>query len=318
MSKQKETWKNGAFVGFSNYNVSSEGRIKNLKTGRYLEGWMEKNGRRRVRVTSDDNVDHETESIKMSKAKFILLVWKGLPKYSTWTTHHIDKNKLNDIPSNLKWLSPSLQNIKKNKNKYPQWKPIVQLKKIDGKEEFIKKWDYCEEICEEYSVSLEKIKNIINLGQKFKDHIFIYAIVYLEPLIPKIYWKKFLLKGYKPIEVCTYLGMIMTYNGTCTFGTKHQDEYCYAKLSPAGPDDEQPDKPQIAVRDFKTGKYPKKDPGKAPIHRIIASARWGPNSDLVVDHKNEMTDQNHYKNLHYVTIAENNRLKLERTLKRTG
>lgn len=91
---QKEVWK--PIKGYENYEISSNGRVRNSKTGRTLK--QGKNNSGYFQVTLCKNGKPKTFSVHR------LVAYCYVQGYDE-TVNHIDGNKTNNYFTNLEWVS---------------------------------------------------------------------------------------------------------------------------------------------------------------------------------------------------------------------
>ena len=94
-------WKQ--IADYPNYEVSTEGEIRNSKTNLILKSSITKFGYRRINLTNGIN----------RKAIFVhrLVAMAFIPLVEgKLLIDHIDKNKINNNVSNLRWVTPSENN----------------------------------------------------------------------------------------------------------------------------------------------------------------------------------------------------------------
>ena len=98
--------KTGSVEGFSNYRVCKQGTVMNLKTKNLLKGTVD-NGYKRF-CLRNDNGDRK----KILVHRLIALAFLKNP-HNKKEVDHIDRNKLNNCASNLRWSTHTENQINK-------------------------------------------------------------------------------------------------------------------------------------------------------------------------------------------------------------
>lgn len=88
--------------GFENYEVSDDGTIINKRTNRILKWRLDKNGYARVNLCKE----HKSHTVLVHRLVADAFI-DNPNKYQT--VDHIDRNKLNNSLSNLRWANMSTQ-----------------------------------------------------------------------------------------------------------------------------------------------------------------------------------------------------------------
>ena len=98
-----EEWKNLDFINCSNYEVSNLGRIRNIKTGKLLKGFLNRKVRpyRQVLLTDDEK---NSKAPRVCRLVAILFVNNPEPDVKQFVDH-IDGDTLNDVATNLRWVT---------------------------------------------------------------------------------------------------------------------------------------------------------------------------------------------------------------------
>lgn len=102
MRKTKETWKPVTCTDIVMYEVSSEGKVRNLKTGRILKPFYSTNGYARVNLTSAYN-DKTKQTMKLVHRLVAQAFIPNLKNLSD--VNHKDEIKTNNNLDNLEWIS---------------------------------------------------------------------------------------------------------------------------------------------------------------------------------------------------------------------
>lgn len=102
-----EIWK--SIENFNNYEISSLGNIRNIKTNKNLKPYLDNKGY--LNITLSKNNINKIFKIHRLVALTFIPNFKNKP-----TVNHIDKNKQNNCILNLEWATMSEQNMAINKN----------------------------------------------------------------------------------------------------------------------------------------------------------------------------------------------------------
>lgn len=94
-----EEWKDAGPYGYIDYLASSLGRIYSMKSGKVVSGNMRADGYMQITIP----INGLNTPILMHV--LICHVFCGYPPDSTYTVDHIDRNKINNSPLNLRWAS---------------------------------------------------------------------------------------------------------------------------------------------------------------------------------------------------------------------
>ena len=98
--------KTGSVEGFSNYRVCKQGTVMNLKTKNLLKGTVD-NGYKRFCLRNDKG-----DRKKILGHRLIALAFLKNP-HNKKEVDHIDRNKLNNCVSNLRWSTHTENQINK-------------------------------------------------------------------------------------------------------------------------------------------------------------------------------------------------------------
>ena len=98
--------KTGSVEGFSNYRVCKQGTVMNLKTKKLLKGTVD-NGYKRFCLRNDKG-----DRKKILGHRLIALAFLKNP-HNKKEVDHIDRNKLNNCVSNLRWSTHTENQINK-------------------------------------------------------------------------------------------------------------------------------------------------------------------------------------------------------------
>ena len=103
-----EEWK--AIKNHSRYEVSNLGSVRNIKTGYVLKGRLSKSGYLQVSIRNDFTGKQENQYIH----RLVASHWINNPE-SKREVNHKDGNKLNNCVDNLEWVTPSENQIHRQK-----------------------------------------------------------------------------------------------------------------------------------------------------------------------------------------------------------
>lgn len=131
-----EIWK--PIDDYSNYAVSSFGRIRNSLTNHILKPWISSRGYMYVSLSRHSKVKH--------KSVHRLVAEMFLGKHPTMEVNHINENKTDNRLTNLEWITHKdnlnygshNERMKATKRKMKLGKPVLQVS-LSGK--VIKHWD---------------------------------------------------------------------------------------------------------------------------------------------------------------------------------
>lgn len=253
-------------LGFPNYQVSSLGKVYNIKTNYILKGTKLEGGYIRVYITNKHgNVEGKLVHVLVASAFY------GVPK--NMTVDHINRNRDDNTVWNLRWANRSEQNT--NKNHYSHKGTPVSQYDMDGN--FVCTWEKIKDAAASLNLSPS---NIITARDTYKS-----CGGYLWKNYNETYenenWKLVPFPEYVSVYASNY-GRIGRLNGKITSGYINNGYY------------------SITLYDNITGKQSAKR-----VHRLIASAFLGINNLLQVNHKDGNKLNNKIDNLEYVTAKEN-------------
>jgi hypothetical protein len=113
-----KTWK--VVENYENYEVSTDGEIKSVRSGRILNGGINGSGYQYLKLTN-------RKISKSVSAHKIVMEHFGSPKPDgDHIIDHIDGNKTNNKIDNLQWISIS-ENTEKYYNNYEKKKKVLEL-----------------------------------------------------------------------------------------------------------------------------------------------------------------------------------------------
>jgi hypothetical protein len=258
----------------SKYQVSSLGRIKNVKTGYILSSNPDKQGYIRRGLILDDNT---TKHFYIH----ILVAKTFIPNNSNKeTVNHRNTEKHDNRVINLEWASHSEQNYKENKKTYTsRGKSVIQY---DLEGNFIKKWDKITDAAKELNIIQSNI--CCAASEKTKTSggfIWKYCEEDKKDFIGEI-WKK-ISNEYDNYFVSNF-GRIKVKGRNPHYGTLMKDGYYRTNLI---------NKIQGTRKKFR-------------VHRLVCQAFLpNPDNKPMVNHLDENRSNNKLENLEWVTNREN-------------
>lgn len=98
-----EEWRDCSPYGYVDYLASSLGRIYSMKTGKVLSGYLRPDGYTQV------NISINGENKENLMHVLICHAFHGNSPDEMYTVDHIDRNKTNNVPGNLRWASKTEQ-----------------------------------------------------------------------------------------------------------------------------------------------------------------------------------------------------------------
>ncbi len=285
LNKNQEIWKQ--IPGCSNYQASSLGKIRNLKTKKELSLQIDEKGY----IACGLYIDKDYKHISRRVHQLVALTFIPNPENKP-TVNHINNDKHDNLVTNLEWATMKEQNSpsKKNTNKgIKNNRKKRQVWKYDLKENKLEKFNSVIEASLDINVAITTIKASINL--KKPTHGFIYKYETFENLPDEI-WKlinpKFI-NDSKDYEVSNK-GRIKN-----KYGYLHELQAFYTGYIMVS----------IGKSDYR-------------VHRLVAQTFLdNPNNLPVVNHIDGQKDNNFLENLEWNTNIENSNHAIESGLKLT-
>ena len=154
-----EKWK--IINNFSNYEISTEGRVRNLKTQYILKGRPSKNGYLQVSIKSD--IDSNVKNQYIHRLVAIHFIENPDNKKEV---NHIDGNKLNNTLENLEWCTSS-ENQKHRQNILGKRKTSQRrIGKFSKDGELLEEFDSIISAAQSFNKSRVNIDNALQKKQK--------------------------------------------------------------------------------------------------------------------------------------------------------
>jgi hypothetical protein len=272
---EEDIWKSLDKIGYSNYSVSNNGKVRNDKFKIYLKGHIDKKNYHRVELTNDSGK-------RKSKLVHILVAKAFIPNPENKpTVDHINRIRDDNKEKNLRWANEIEQANNKNHNTF-RGRSIYQLDKRNPKE-IINKWSSIESAREAMDLKDgAAICNAIRNNGSSAGFKWQYCDIFDKD--DTIEWKTIKYNGYKSIEVAA-CGLVTLTNGYITAGSKDEKGYMVITLAPENRKETKPKQ-----------KF---------VHRLVCKAFIGKSNGRYVNHKNSITDDNKLENLEYATPKEN-------------
>lgn len=267
----RERWKSLGSLGFPNYQISTQGRIINRKTLRFLEGSVKKDGYRRV------NLSEKGIGKVFLIHRLVAMAFIPIADPDKFTIDHIDRNRDNNILSNLRWANAKDQAANRvATDRRGLRRPVYQFS-LDGK--FITKWDKPSDIEEIHISSVSKVFSVCKGNRKTAGG-FIWKYADMDDLEGEV-WKQIPYEEYGPI-LASNLGRIKRSNGKITTGYIHNGYWT------------------IGLKILNTLILK-----SIRVHRLIIGSFYGRQDNLQVNHKDGNATNNNIDNLEYVTQQQN-------------
>lgn len=99
-------WKEIEMTG-GRYSCSSEGLIRSNKSGKVLGGTLSPDGYRQIGMMMPSGKQRS-----FMWHRVVAMTWHPSSEFESAQVDHLDKNKLNNHPSNLQWVTPE-ENIRR-------------------------------------------------------------------------------------------------------------------------------------------------------------------------------------------------------------
>ena len=265
----KEIWKNGAEIGYSRYDISNQGRVRNRIGGLPFKGGKSNKDYLAYHLTNDNNIQKTR-----STHQLVALLFIPNPENKP-TVDHINRIGNDNRCWNLRWATSQEQNL----NRKPSKRRAHSVYQFDLNNNFVEKWKSATEAAREMKINAFHLMNICSKGAVYREYRWFYD--YMVEVDETEEWRPSYLPNHKPIEISSK-GRIRRPNGKIYEGRK-DNKY-----------------QEIKLHNFITGE---RDPIK--IHTLVATAFLGKHEGLEVNHKNGIKHDNRLENLEWVTHQEN-------------
>jgi hypothetical protein len=124
LTLSNEEWIDCSTISLPDYFASSLGRIYSMKIGKILSGNLRPDGYLKVDIVQNG------KSRKISVHKIICRTFHGESPNPSYTVDHIDRDKSNNLPNNLRWASRTEQNLNKDPYKFVTTVARIRYNKI--------------------------------------------------------------------------------------------------------------------------------------------------------------------------------------------
>ena len=157
------------YEGF--YEISKQGEVRRVATGKILKTKKECNGY--IRVNLSKRGVAKSELLHRLVAKTFIENPENMP-----TINHIDENKSNNSAGNLEWVDMSYQNsygqgaVNRNRAK------CIPICQFDMEGNYIRTWDSAKEACDALGLNPSSVGHVCRGERRYKStggHKFKYA-----------------------------------------------------------------------------------------------------------------------------------------------
>lgn len=274
MNNNEEIWKSLEQLGYPEYKVSNYGNVYSSKVKRILKGFLD---RGYVMIGFRDK---NKRRVNHSVHRLVAISFIPRDNNIYLTVDHIDRNILNNHVSNLRWATPREQNLNKNKYKY-KYKNLKKIDQYSLNGEIIKQWASVNEAANSLKIPESSIRhNCINLTKSSKTgFLWRYVIDNCDSTYDDEVWKEVIIEGFADI-LASSAGRVKISDKDPTLGRNMNGYMSFC----------------VKIN----GKYK-----RYSVHRLVATAFYGKNNGMVVNHINGIRSDNRIDNLEFITQADN-------------
>jgi hypothetical protein len=275
-SGTQEVWASLEPQGFPNYEVSTFGRVRNIKRQNILKGAKNAHGYRIVMIP-----DRDGRKCLMLFDILVATAFHPKPEGKN-TVDHRDRIRDNDYAGNLRWATPKEQAA--NRNKYQKHGRAVYQYSLDGT--LIRRWDGLVDVVRSLGISKANISTVCS-GRRPTAGGYKWKFCDQVDQQEGEEWRHIPYPEYPNVQASS-LGRIQFPNGRITEGYNHGK---YKRVTLVCPFDHP---------DIKGNKFFR-------VHRLVAAAFYGRNDarNIIINHKDGNPKNNRVGNLEYRTQHEN-------------